>query len=460
MSRLIAVLLALLLSAATFAPTALAEQPAPASIQALVGPFFTQLATLRGRAAPGSPPPVVMRSRSEIRRYAEQELGRKYPALRLEAERKAMVAWGLIPPNFDLRGFLADLLQEQAAAYYDPVAKVMVLADWLAPEEQQAALLHELVHALQDRDVSLDRFLAPTPGKGDQLLARQALVEGEAVALSLEVLLKAQGLDLARVPDLSGIQQLATAFSTAAGPVFARAPKFLQQLLLFPYVEGLVFVHQFRLKHPWSAVDQLYRDPPRSTTQILHPEKFLGRREDPVPIAFRNPGSFLGSTWRLVSEDELGEWGLSAALGMFLDEAAGRRLATGWRGDRYQVWEDPRGQLALIYRVRWEGEEPAEAFARAVAGLLEKKYPALGGKGATGPGPLWSWQEGAQSFLVERRGSEVLVLERVPATALKPLSQALWSSSSAVLVVSEDKGGEKPWKFEKAGTRLCGRGGF
>lgn len=431
--RGLASLLILLLSIGALSPLAGAQQSPPPPVQALVASSLAKVASIRGLPSPQTPPPVVIRSRIETRRFVEQEMSRKYPSSRLEAERKAMVAWGLIPADFDLRGFLIDLLNEQAVAYYDPTQKVMVLGDWLKPEEQATALVHELVHALQDRQIPVDQFLAPDPGKGDQLLARQALLEGEAVAISLELLLQAQGLDLARIPALSGIQQLATALS--AGPVFARAPKFLQDLLLFPYIQGLIFVHQFRLKHSWVDFGQLYRDPPRSTTQLLHPEKFFGRREDPVLITLPDLRPILAPAWHLVSEDEMGEWSLRAALEGFLGEATAHRLAEGWRGDRYQIWEDDRGQLGLIYRVVWEAEERAEAFAQAYAGLLEKKHPALAGKMVKGPGSHLRWQDGSHSFLVERRGPDVVVLERVPTAAEKPIQQALWSSAPAPLPV-------------------------
>jgi hypothetical protein len=415
-------LLLLLLSVGTF--PASAQQSPSSSLQALVSASLAKVASIRGLPAPSAPPPVVIRSRSETRRFVEQELNRKYPAARTEAERKAMVAWGVIPADFDLRGSLLDLLQEQAAAYYDPVRKVMVLADWVTPEMQQFALSHELVHALQDREIPLEQFLAPPPGHGDQLLARQALIEGEAVAISLELLLQPQGMDLARIPDLSTFKQLVSALS--AGPVFARVPRFIQHLLLFPYVQGLTFVHQFRLKESWPGFSRLYRDPPRSTTQILHPEKFFGHREDPLPITLPDLQAIFAQGWRLISEDELGEWGLSELLATFMDEASGLRLATGWRGDRYQVWEDARGQLALIYRVRWQAEGPAEAFAQAYAGLQEKKHATLAGRAVKGAGSLWSWQDGARGFLVERRGSDVLVLERVPVVSVERIRQTIW----------------------------------
>src|SRR6185436_5457124 len=111
--------------------------------------------------------------------------------------------------------------------------KAMVLGDWLTPAEQQAALLHELVHALQDREVSLDRFIAPTPGRGDQVLARQALVEGEAVGIMLDAILRSGGGSLAALGDVDALR--AQIAASSLGPVIQRAPRFIRDLLLFPY---------------------------------------------------------------------------------------------------------------------------------------------------------------------------------------------------------------------------------
>ena len=430
MSRIARCLVAVLLasglpSLSLLSVPAAAQQTPVASLQALVAPFFAQLSALRGLPSAGSPPPVVVRSRSETRRFLDQELNRKYPPAQIQAEQKSMIAWGLAPPEFDLRAFFLDLMEEQAAAYYDTVGKVMVLADWLTPEQQQAALVHELVHALQDREISLERFITPSRGQGDQLLAREALIEGEAVALSLELMLKPQGLDLLKIPDLSAVQQLIAAQSV--GPVFDRAPRFLKDLLLFPYTHGLAFAHQFRQRRPWSAMSALYRDPPRSTTQILHPAKLFDQRQDPLAMALPDLSTTLPPGWRRADEDEMGEWTLGEVLAGHMGEAAARRLAEGWRGDRYQVWEASPA-LLLVYRVAWETEAIAEAFAQAYAGLLEKKYPALAGKPSRNAASVWAWRDGPQGFLVERRGVEVLVLERVPSTAVEPIRRAVLSS--------------------------------
>jgi hypothetical protein len=319
--RLLRAFLALALAAAslTTAPAPAQQTQAESALSALAGPLYQQLAALKGVASPGVPPPVLVRSREETRRFIKKELDRRYSAARIEQERKGMVAWGLIPPDYDLRRLFVELMEEQVAAYYDPRRKVMVVGDWLTADEQQASLTHELVHALQDREISLDAFITPYPGRGDQLLARQALMEGEAVALTLELMLKAQGADLASLPDLGG----RGGARGGAGPVIGAAPKFLRDLLLFPYMDGLNFVHQFRKRQPWPAITGLYRDPPRSTTQIMNPSKRLVTREDPITLTLPDLGTLTPGA-KVVTEDELGEFALGAVLGLHLGEEAGR----------------------------------------------------------------------------------------------------------------------------------------
>src|SRR5262245_7842302 len=79
------------------APPAPAPSPAAVTLDALAAPLYQQLAALKGMGNPGAPPPLVARSREETRRFIEQELDRRYSAPRVEAERKGMAAWGLIP---------------------------------------------------------------------------------------------------------------------------------------------------------------------------------------------------------------------------------------------------------------------------------------------------------------------------------------------------------------------------
>jgi hypothetical protein len=401
------------------ASIASAQAAVSVELRADASRLFGELATLRGVPAPGSPPPLVIQTREERRRFVVAELARRYSPARLDAERRALVAWGLVPADFDLATFYADLLAEQAAAYYDPRAKRMVLANWLTPDLQRDALAHELVHALQDRLVDLDRFLGAAPDHGDEAVARQALIEGEAVALSQDLALHRSGRDFSALPDVADLAHAIR--SSATGPVLARAPAFVRTMLTFPYAAGVGFVHAFRQRHPWAALSAAYRDPPRSSAQIIHPERYLERREDPLPVALPDLAPVLPAGSRTATEDELGEIGLAEVLRRS-PEAPGD--AAGWRGDRYALWDIPSRMSVLVAVICWETEDQAAAFARAYAPVLERKHRL---SAATPSGPLRIWSSGTSTFLIESRGRAVLVLEGLPPTALDGARAAVWS---------------------------------
>ncbi len=398
-----------------------AQLPAPRELASEAARLLQELAQLRGLPTAGPPLRVAVRSREDRRRFIMGELRRKFSPARLEAERRGLIAWGLIPNDFDLGGFLTDLVLEQAAAYYDPISKVMVLANWLSPEAQREALAHELVHALQDRHMDLDRFLYPTPGKGDEVLARQALIEGEAVALTLDWTLRRHGQDLGKLPDVLALQKAIVASST--GPVLGRAPRFLRTALTFPYAQGLGFVHQFRRRHAWAELSRLYHDPPRSSAQILHPERYFDRRQDPLPVSLPDLGPALGPDPRRLVDDEVGEFAFTEILQEFLGDT---ETAAGWRGDRYAVWDDARGIPLLVALSAWEDEAAATVFADAYTRLLAKKH-GLGAPAERGSS-LMVWRGAAEGFLVERRGRETLLLERAPVPALDRIRGIVWAS--------------------------------
>lgn len=403
-----------------------AEQQA--ALSAVAAPLYDQLAELRGIASPGPPPPVLVRSRADNRRFIEREINRRYSQDQLEAERKSMVAWRVLPADYDLQRLFLDLLEEQVSAYYDPLGKVMVVGDWLPREEQRAALVHELVHALQDRELAIDAFISPEPGHGDRLLTRQALVEGEAVALTFDLMLKAQATDISRLPNLTMTQGLIT--TSAGGPVIDRAPKFVRDLLLFPYVEGLGFIYQFRKRRPWAAMSAIYSDPPRSTTQILHPEKYFDRREDPVAVAIPDLSRLLPGS-HLVSDDDLGEFSLGAVLALHLGDTEGPRAAAGWRGDRYRIWEDAAGRFTIAYRVIVASPQMAAALADQLRASVERRHPELAGKVSGRTGGLVTWADGGRAFAVERRGASVVLLEQFPLQALDRARDAVWRARPA-----------------------------
>src|SRR5439155_9671268 len=107
-------------------------------------------------------------------------------------------------------------------------------------------------------------------------------------------------------------------------------PRFLRESLTFPYFAGLRFVSVLKQKG-WAAVDAAFRNPPESSEQVLHPEKFLAR-ERPVAIAAA-PVSALAPA-KEVRRDVFGEFEWRLLLASRVSDAEAERAAAGWGGDR------------------------------------------------------------------------------------------------------------------------------
>jgi len=384
--------------------------------------LLEELSRLRGLPVK-MPLKKAIRSKAEIAQYLTEEVSRKFPRERVEAEQKALAKFGLISPTFDLERFYVALLTEQAAAYYDPHRKEMVLADWLPAVLQQVALLHELVHVLQDQALDLEQYLDPLMNS-DQLLARQAVIEGEATALTLDFLLARQGLDLTKAPDLAALSSLFLTMQEA--PVLASAPKFLKDQLLFPYFAGTAFAQYFRRSRPWQAFTAIYTDPPKSTKQLLPPERYFDSRDDPKPVALADQTRLLSGHWRLIHEDDLGTFGLALVLERFLGGGEARKVADGLSGDRYQFYEGgSRPQEFLLYLTTWEAPAKARAFFEAYSALVEKKYPGIASSGQELK-ELRRWTVGEEVVAIELHGQDVLILEGVPTASFQAIQEAIW----------------------------------
>ncbi len=294
-----------------------------------------------------------------------------------EAERKTMVQWGLIAPDFRLKEFVLDLLTEQAAGYYDPKQRTFFIADWLPQLVQKPVMAHELVHALQDQHYDLQGHFDLIKDQSDLTLARKALIEGDAMAVMLAYLLEPLGMSMDDLPDMQAIVQASTSLFGDQFQVYARAPLILRQQLVFPYVHGLAFIKAALAHGGWEGLESVYQHSPVSTAQIMHPEKYFATPPElPSEVTLDLPEAALGTAWKKLKRDVLGEFLLSVVLQQFLPEDEARQSAAGWRGDRYELFEhQDTGRLLLVCVTAWDTPEDATEFFHSYTKLLALKYP-------------------------------------------------------------------------------------
>jgi hypothetical protein len=255
-----------------------------------------------------------LRSREQIRAYVINEMKEdKDQAERYAGERSAE-AFGLLPKGFDLDNFMIDLLTEQIAGLYDPKTHEFYVADWIPAADQKMVMAHELTHALQDQHFKIDNWVKAARPNDDAELARESVLEGSAMAAMVDYLLAGTGRSLQDLPDIDPSMLVGDMEST---PMLKKAPPFLRDALIFPYLDGLNFSAAIVRPKGWDALSGVFAKPPISTQQIMHPATYFSFRIPPkadLPSLDKD----LGSDWVRLEDNLMGEFGWKEVLKQFL----------------------------------------------------------------------------------------------------------------------------------------------
>jgi hypothetical protein len=280
-------------------------------------------------------------------------------------------AFGLLPKGFDLDSFMVDLLTEQIAGLYDPKAHEFYVADWIPLDDQRMVMAHELTHALEDQHFQIEAWAKAARPNDDGELARESVLEGSAMVAMVEYLLQGSGRSLKDLPDIDPAMLIGDMTET---PTLKKAPPFLKDALLFPYLDGMTFSAAILKPSGWEGLAGIFAKPPASTQQIMHPDLYTSGKV-PAPVSLPSMEKALGADWAKLEENAMGEFGWKEVLKQFLGEARAKPLAAAWDGDRYIVYEHKQTKrLLLITRERLATEEQAQRFFGQYSEALEKKY--------------------------------------------------------------------------------------
>ncbi len=364
------------------------------------------------------------KSRAEIEQMVIKDFEAEYTPAELAAEFKTLVAFGLIPPDFQYREFLVKLLTEQIAGFYDAKKKEFHLANWNPLDLQKPVMAHELTHALQDQHFDLQRFDNWPKGDGDRELAIHALIEGDATALMIDYLMKPLGQSVTKIPK-SLMDRMNSEMNAPGMEVISSAPNTIRESLTFPYGAGLGFVYDLLKAQGWEGVSKAYATLPQSTEQILHPAKYLAN-ELPVKIELADVTEVLKAGWTRIRFDVNGEFGYYLLLAEYLDKTIARKAAEGWGGDQYAVYENATKTRTMAVHVsRWDTTNEAAKFFEAYVARTTKRWPQA------------TVNKSAQQIIYETplgetrlalRGDAVLAIEGAVVGSTKKLAAKLWAS--------------------------------
>lgn len=311
---------------------------------------------------------------------------------------------------------------------------VMITEDVSRPVIDDGIFAHEFTHALQDQHFEeFDRTFTTE----DEFNADRGLIEGDANYV--EYLYERRCEE--EWDDCSITDRPPRDRSTLASPG-------MYVITIQPYSDGPGFVRHVRESGGWAAVNDLYRRPPASSEQIIHPEAYPEDVPSGVASADRDT-----SEWRRLTllgrldHDRLGEAALYAMflapvyenesdapvpLEHYRNENERGELdefdpynhshpySDGWAGDRFVPYENEAGELGYVWRIAFETEADAVEFVEGYRRLLAF----YGAEPVEGRRDVLVIPEGrpyADAFRIERSGDTVTVVNAPTVEALSEL---------------------------------------
>ena len=367
------------------------------------------------------PVPLVVKSRDEAEAMMEADMMRDNTDHSLQVEGVVGALTGLYPAQIDLKAESLKLLKSQVAGFYDPHGKEMVLvkggADigfWNATTQfmiqrdiaGEMLLAHELTHALQDQNFDLDAKLDQSKADDDRQLALKSVAEGDATLTGFAYAVGAM--------DNNTAELLSTHLKNLPQALNAEAPDTplgLSAPLLFQYSEGVRFVAEAYRRGGWPAVDDLYRNPPQSSHQILHPSLYFDKLASPAHLTVAGYQKIMGG-WKPADDNSYGELLLRVILERNLGpQSYELDIATRLIADRMVVLEQSRG-VSVIWMLAFTDDQTASHFAVIYAALLDRL---LGD---------------ATAHRVDYHSSGVLVLIGEGANYFDPMAASIWAAST------------------------------
>ena len=284
--------------------------------------------------------------------------------------------------------------------YYSPSEEriVIVSENTTAPKMDEITLAQELFHALQDQQFNLSRYDYATQESHN---ANDGIVEGDGnyVDYLYEQECESGSWGECLMPQASG-----------GGGGGGNLHIGLYIVTFQPYSDGPKFVKQLHEQEGWDAVNAVYENPPASTEQTIHPDKY--ESDAPTTIEFTDTSSdewdvldmgagsvdyatygeagFASMFW-YASYAASAEAGAATDVAVpyrgFFNRTASGEISTidpynydfepsaGWDGDRLYPYVNASSaatnETAFVWKTEWDSEADADEFATGYVELLE-----------------------------------------------------------------------------------------
>lgn len=321
--------------------------------------------------------PSAVLDRDQLRAFLSKRVDKVMKPEDEREESDILKMLGLVPADYDLRKETVDLLTEQAAAFYDYQRKKLFIMKGDTGESALMALSHELGHALADQNFHLEKYIKENSEGDDAATARQAVMEGQASWLMAAYVHQRSGLGT-DVPEAT-ITVVANSLDEGATdfPVYKQSPLYIRESLVFPYKAGMLFQDAVYRKMGKASFAEVFKNPPVSTQQIMHPELYLAHTDPKMPGLPKLPEP---KHYRKLADGTMGEFDIRVMLRQYGSDELADQLGPALAGSQFTLFEDKREKNpVLVWATEWSSAGKAQEFfafyKKALRGKAKKLEP-------------------------------------------------------------------------------------
>ena len=326
--------------------------------------------------------------------------------------------------------------------FYDPsTGEIKIVSENTeTPQMNEITLAQELFHALQDQRFNISSYNQTTQELHN---AKDGIIEGDGnyVDYLYQDNCENEWEGTCIMPEGS---QGASDFSPHFG---------LYQITFQPYSDGPAFVRDIHESEGWDAVNAIYENPPNSTEQTIHPEKY--GEDEPTPVSIEDTSD---DRWRplemngSVNFASFGEAGLYVTLwypsyvmanqgtvgGVIpvqdhINYGPGGQVqefdpynynhtyTNGWDGDKLLPYvtdeSSETDETGYVYKTVWDSPEDAEQFQDGYEQLLAFH----GAESVDGEENIYRIPDGEEfgdAFYLNRTGDRFTIVNAPDAAAL------------------------------------------
>jgi hypothetical protein len=328
--------------------------------------------------------------KADVEKYASGQLAKEEFAKSFAEEELSMKKLGFLPRDFNLKEFLVKSTGQGIAAYYDPETKMISMLNWVPLDRQEPILAHELTHALQDQNYDLMKWMKPskktaeTNATDDSAVARKAVVEGQAMVVYVDYLLKPVGRSLEDTPGVIYQMEDPAVKAVMDSQLMHEAPTILREMGSFAYQQGLIFEGELLQKGgKQMAFAGAFARPPRNSHEILQPDAYINSEKLP-PVRIPDMRALLNNDYDVYDSGGIGELDVRALLKQYGQSRIAEDVASAWQGGAFVTFRKKgkavaevspsTSDLALLYLSRWKTPQAAERFARFYAAAVSQRY--------------------------------------------------------------------------------------